>query len=172
MKDTVICPNCEMGNAYFDGVMYVCDDCGHEWSDGSRSQKKGPFSFYEGDHSEFERFSNLREPFFMLKHGKIYTCKVESRFGLEDMTIMPLAFAKGKNKQFIMSDASRLFKKDPEFVREIILMDYEYIMNDGLEREVADDFTALTNVFATQEDQTFVGYDGEILFDFEETDLI
>jgi hypothetical protein len=45
-------------------------------------------------------------------------------------------------------------------------------LNDGLERDVADDFTAFTNVFATQEDQTFDGYHGEFLFDFEETDLI
>lgn len=26
------CPTCEMDNTYFDGTIYVCPDCGHEWN--------------------------------------------------------------------------------------------------------------------------------------------
>lgn len=26
------CPQCSMGNTYFDGMMNVCPDCGHEWA--------------------------------------------------------------------------------------------------------------------------------------------
>lgn len=27
------CPKCESENAYFDGVNYVCPDCGYEWEE-------------------------------------------------------------------------------------------------------------------------------------------
>ncbi|MGV8829879.1 MAG: zinc ribbon domain-containing protein YjdM [Breznakibacter sp.] len=26
------CPQCSMGNTYFDGMMNVCPDCGHGWA--------------------------------------------------------------------------------------------------------------------------------------------
>jgi len=29
----VECPICHDENAYHNGVCYVCDNCGHEWSD-------------------------------------------------------------------------------------------------------------------------------------------
>ena len=32
MEDTCTCPSCDMDNAYFDGVVYVCPDCDYEWS--------------------------------------------------------------------------------------------------------------------------------------------
>ena len=25
------CPNCGSYDCYFDGLQFVCDDCGHEW---------------------------------------------------------------------------------------------------------------------------------------------
>ena len=25
------CPNCGSYDYYFDGLQFVCDDCGHEW---------------------------------------------------------------------------------------------------------------------------------------------
>ncbi len=31
MSTTIICPVCGLENSYFDGTMYVCPDCGHEW---------------------------------------------------------------------------------------------------------------------------------------------
>lgn len=32
MSDFPNCPKCDMDNTYFDGVMHVCPDCGHEWN--------------------------------------------------------------------------------------------------------------------------------------------
>jgi len=32
MAEAPNCPQCEMDNTYFDGTMYVCPDCGNEWS--------------------------------------------------------------------------------------------------------------------------------------------
>ncbi len=32
MSDITICTACNSENGYFDGVMNICPDCGHEWS--------------------------------------------------------------------------------------------------------------------------------------------
>ncbi|MDP4272331.1 MAG: alkylphosphonate utilization protein, partial [Bacteroidota bacterium] len=32
MSEFPSCPKCNMDNTYFDGVMNVCPDCGHEWT--------------------------------------------------------------------------------------------------------------------------------------------
>lgn len=32
MNKLPYCPQCEQVNTYFDGMMNVCPDCGHEWS--------------------------------------------------------------------------------------------------------------------------------------------
>jgi len=33
MSEVSNCPKCEMDNNYFDGVMNICPDCSHEWTD-------------------------------------------------------------------------------------------------------------------------------------------
>ncbi|WP_028202172.1 zinc ribbon domain-containing protein YjdM [Paraburkholderia nodosa] len=33
MNATPACPQCLMENTYPDGALYVCADCGHEWSE-------------------------------------------------------------------------------------------------------------------------------------------
>lgn len=33
MENTPICPECRKENTYFDGSMYVCIDCAHEWTE-------------------------------------------------------------------------------------------------------------------------------------------
>ncbi|MDL2315276.1 alkylphosphonate utilization protein [Bacteroidales bacterium OttesenSCG-928-C19] len=32
MEDYPICPECRKENTYFDGSMFVCPDCAHEWT--------------------------------------------------------------------------------------------------------------------------------------------
>ena len=32
MEETPSCPACGMGNTYFDGMMFICPDCFHEWT--------------------------------------------------------------------------------------------------------------------------------------------
>lgn len=32
MEGTPNCPACSMGNTYFDGTMFICPDCFHEWT--------------------------------------------------------------------------------------------------------------------------------------------
>jgi len=33
MEKTPNCPLCGMGNTYFDGTMFICPDCFHEWTE-------------------------------------------------------------------------------------------------------------------------------------------
>ena len=42
MSDSPICPACQKENTYFDGTMYICPDCFHEWTtedDGTSTDK-------------------------------------------------------------------------------------------------------------------------------------
>lgn len=34
MAEAPKCPQCDMENTYFDGTVYVCPDCGNEWTVG------------------------------------------------------------------------------------------------------------------------------------------
>ncbi|MFI3262973.1 MAG: zinc ribbon domain-containing protein YjdM [Rikenellaceae bacterium] len=39
MSEISNCPECQMANTYFDGMLNVCPDCGHEWSDSSEAEE-------------------------------------------------------------------------------------------------------------------------------------
>lgn len=80
-----------MENAYFDGVVFVCPDCDFEWEYNS---EQIIFDDDEEDYSEFKELSILNTPFFNLEHGKLYDCKVEHEEGVDDTSIIPLAFKK------------------------------------------------------------------------------
>ncbi|WP_321931693.1 zinc ribbon domain-containing protein YjdM [Paraburkholderia guartelaensis] len=41
MNAAPACPQCSMENTYPDGALYVCADCGHEWSATVRSDTDG-----------------------------------------------------------------------------------------------------------------------------------
>lgn len=38
MEKTPNCPVCGMGNTYFDGTMFICPDCFHEWTEESATE--------------------------------------------------------------------------------------------------------------------------------------
>ena len=165
MEDTCSCPKCQMENAYHNGVSFVCPDCDNEWSGNSNAS-------FTGNFSNFKEQIKLKLPFFKLEHGKLYDCKVEHERGIENISIIPLACKKGANLQFIMTDARKLFKQNPNFVLEIIKMDYDYICNDGIRSSYPFDYEALTINCATQHDGTLVDYRNSIIFDFKKTDII
>jgi hypothetical protein len=169
MEDTYTCPKCQMENAYFNGVVFECPDCDYEWSDNSETI---PSFDYSKEHSEFEELAKLKAPFFKLEHGKLYDCKVEHEKGIENISVIPLAFKKGKNLQFIMTDARRLFKENPNFVQEIIQMGYEYIYEDGIKADYPFDYSALTIICATRKDGSIVAYSDMVFFDFKRTDEV
>lgn len=37
MEEMMTCPNCHSEYAYFDGTLWVCPECAHEWVPGSES---------------------------------------------------------------------------------------------------------------------------------------
>ena len=164
-----MCPECKMGNSYFNNSMFLCPDCGCEWSD---DEKKLTIFEYLNQYYEFNELMELNVPFFKLEHGKLYDCKVKHERGIEVASIIPLAFKNNKNIQFIMIEARKLFTANPQFVREIILMDYEYIYNDGIKADYPSDYGNLTTLCATQEDETLIGNFDIIYYDFIKTTII
>ena len=38
MGDTPNCPACSMENTYFDGTMFICPDCFHEWTGEAKAE--------------------------------------------------------------------------------------------------------------------------------------
>ena len=38
MAETPNCPLCDMENTYFDGTVFVCPDCSHEWTNEANQQ--------------------------------------------------------------------------------------------------------------------------------------
>jgi hypothetical protein len=167
MENTVTCPKCNLDSAYFDGVIFICPDCNHEWED-MLANKPGNISSTPMGKTNFESLIKLKEPFFRLTHGKLYDCKLETDRGIETMSIMPLAFEEGRNRQFVMIDAIRLFTKNPDIVRQIIKMDFNYIWNDGILCDYPSEYEALTILCATNNDETLVDNIGAVFFDFRE----
>lgn len=39
MAETPNCPQCDMENTYFDGTVFVCPDCSHEWTNGGNEDE-------------------------------------------------------------------------------------------------------------------------------------
>lgn len=169
MSDTLTCPKCQMENAFFDGIMFLCPDCDYKWSD---NPKKIKISHHIDEYSEFDELIKLKVPFFNLEHGKLYDCKVEHEKGVEDASIIPLAFKNDKNLQFIMIDARRLFNANPNFIHEIINMDFEYIYDDGVRVDYPFDYYASITACATQKDGTLIAYRDVIYFDFKKMAII
>ena len=66
-----------------------------------------------------------------------------------------------------MIDAKKLIETNSQFVKEIIAMDYEYIMNDGIQADYPFDFSALTILCTTIDSERLMDYDENVLFDFK-----
>lgn len=39
MKNETKCPKCSSENIYFDGTLWICPECGHEWTSSSESSE-------------------------------------------------------------------------------------------------------------------------------------
>lgn len=165
MEDTTTCPQCQMGNAYFNGLVYQCPDCDYEWLDNLKN-------YSSSDYSIFDDLSELKVPFFRLEHGKIYDCEISHEKGIEKSSVIPLAFKKDSNLQFVMTNARTLFNKNPLFVKEIIKMEYDYIYNDGIRADYPSEYETLTVNCVTQDDGTILDYNEFIFFNFSKTDIL
>jgi hypothetical protein len=168
------CQYCDNENAYHNGVNYECPDCDSEW-DNNDNLLNGDFDDDQQDtNEEFETLCTLDKPFFNLKHGQLYQCKVDFYNSLEDemqtenITILPLAFEKNKNRFWILTDAKRIYDKYPEAIKDFIEMDFTTIWNDGIDGYFEDSMVMpLAIICATTDQNTIVDYKSE-MYDFFE----
>ena len=165
------CPYCDNENAYHNGVNYECPDCEAEW-DNNGNLLNGEDDDYDDDNEAFEELCSLDKPFFVLKHGQLYECKVDFYNSLEDemqtetITILPLAFENKKNRFWILSDAKRIYDKYPEAIQDFIKMDFTTIWNDGIDGYFEDSMVMpLAIICATTEHDTIVDYNS-VMYDF------
>lgn len=113
-------------------------------------------------------------PFFELIQGKLYDCQVEHKGGIKMASIIPLAFEEGKNRQFVITEARRLFGENAAFVHDIIQKRFDYFWRDGIfsDYPLAADLCALTIPCTTQRDGTLLDYNEARYFDFTLTTVI
>src|SRR5690606_71273 len=135
MEDTCTCVNCGYENAYFNGVNYECPDCDFEWDEDGNNIFKN--DYYEEDEDEILiELMALKEPYFKLNHGKLYNCKVETMKGeeviTEDISIVPLAFEKDKNRLFVLIQGQKWYDEEPKAIADFAKMDFTTIWNDGI----------------------------------------
>jgi hypothetical protein len=164
----VICPKCGC-----DEIKYIspldpdsvrCDACDHHFSLSEYHKKP------TCDHEDV-KIDTAEWPTF-LEHGKLYDCLVDCKGTIEQKSIIPLAKDPNSSRRFVMTDARRLFSENPGYVREIIEMDFEYIMNDGIREDYPFDYEALTVVCKPLEDGTFIEHGEGHFYGFVKTDII
>lgn len=150
MSATVTCPDCNEENAYHNGRYFECPDCAYEWD-----ERHTVASALEHELKEYERLIKLTKPYFQLEHGKLYECTVQHHKGIESTTIIPLAIEDGRNRLFILTGARELQTEYPQIVREIIEMDFDTIMCDGL-IDYPREFEVMTAVVTTERHETYL----------------
>jgi len=166
-EDTTVCIRCGEENAYFDGTFYVCPDCDCEWKPCQKTIiPKNPPLFE--DEYIYDQLVKLERPFFKLKHGQMYNCKIHTKDSTEEMSIIPLAFEKNKNRQFILVDAINQLNKNPQIVKEIIEKDFDYIWEYEQDK-YRKEYNALIYECATNEGNTLIDEEDAVFYDFHET---
>lgn len=171
----IICNRCGDENAFFNGASYECPNCENEWGFIDEDSNRNNLEDEDDDESileQFTRLSALKKPFFKLKHGKLYNCKVQcevfGRVEIENWTILPLAYAKNENNFFILLNPLEIQKQYPNAIKDFAKMDFNYIWNDGINSYVDDSsLMPLKVVCSTCEDDTIVSYNS-LFFGFEE----
>ena len=164
MNFNTTCPYCESENAFHNGVNYECPDCDTAYDESGRLSSDDEDNDYETN-DQFKEVSKLKEPFFKLKHGKLYECEVsyydENIGELESETIyiIPLAFDANRNRFWVLLDAKNFIEKYPDAVKDFIEMDFNTIWNDGIDGYFDDGMIMpLTSICATTNEETIVDY--------------
>lgn len=158
------CPNCYMENAYHNSFGYECPDCDYEWSNDVDSSINVDD---DDDDSIFDEFTQRPNPFFKLEHGALYDCKIDFIGKIEELSIIPLAFKHGENKQFILINAKKLLKTNPLHVQKLIAMDFETISNDGISDDEMGMSSAMTILCTTIDTERILDHTETLFFDFK-----
>mgnify|MGYP001234825327 CR=1 FL=1 len=171
MEDTCTCINCEGESAYFNGVNFECPECDFEWDKGGNNFFANPYEDEEEDEGLNELMA-LKEPFFKLNHGKLYNCKIQTMNGgkviTENISIVPLAFEKDKNRLFVLIEGQKWYDEEPKAIADFSKMDFLTIWNDGIYGYFEDSLKMpITLLCATTAHGTLLDQ-SSILFDFVE----
>jgi hypothetical protein len=68
-----------------------------------------------------------------LKHGKAYDCTMDGNLGIEKSIIVPLAMDAKMKQQFIIIEADKLQKSNPDFLRRLIAMSFQEIVDEDID---------------------------------------
>lgn len=171
MEDTCTCGNCGDDNAYFNGVNYECPDCDFEWDIEGRSLSFNN-DFEEEEDELLKELMELDKPFFKLKHGKLYSCKIDSIHNeeiiTEDFSIIPLSYKKNKNCLHVLIEGSKWYNEAPKAIEDFSKMDYTTIWNDGITHYFEDSMKMpITILCATTELGALVNQNS-FMYDFVE----
>ena len=68
-----------------------------------------------------------------LKHGKAYDCTMDGDRGIEKTCIVPLATDTSTNRRYIINNAKKLKKANPDFFRRLLPMSFDEIVGEDLD---------------------------------------
>lgn len=68
-----------------------------------------------------------------LQHGKPYSCTLDGQRGVEKSIIIPLAIDAKRERQFIAIEADKLKKRNPDFLRRLIAMTFQEIVDEDID---------------------------------------
>ncbi len=171
MEDTCICINCGNESAYFNGVNYECPDCDFEWDiKGKRISFNDVIE--EEEDEGLNELMELKKPYFKLKHGKLYYCKVEfmkdGEVETEDISIIPLAFKQNKNCLHVLIEGQKWYNETPKAIADFAKMDFTTIWNDGISHYFEDSSKMPITILCATTAQGTLLDQNSIMFDFVE----
>ncbi len=164
MIEDTNCPNCGSNDIYLGNGYNKCENCGKEFL----------LEFEEVDDNIYLETYNclvkLKEAFFKLKHGQLYSCIIESE---DDKTgkpllIIPLAWEKNRNRFFILCCFNEKPKEDSEFLVELLKKSFETLKKEGKTGLFPESYKGQPLMCTTDRDGAVFSEVGERLIDFKE----
>jgi hypothetical protein len=68
-----------------------------------------------------------------LQHGKAYDCTMDGNKGIEKTCIVPLATDAKTNQRYIIIEAKKLRKENPDFLRRLLAMSFQEIVDEDID---------------------------------------
>ena len=107
-----------------------------------------------------------------LKLGKLYDCSIECNGKIIPHSIIPLAKDDKSKEQYILFEARKLFNQNPKYIKDIIDMSFNYIMNDGIRSNYPFEYYSMATVCSQSRDGSLLDNNGNHIFGFEETNIL
>ncbi|MCG2612008.1 transposase [Flavobacterium sp. SM15] len=158
MNNRFLCPNCHVEEYYFDGEILKCPRCNQNDFESALHDSEG--------HIHYQKLIKLKQPFFELVYGKIYSCDVEFDNKLEKINIIPIISDKKTNKVFIMLEDIGSFLNHQENIEPIMTKTFSELWNLEIKNELYHEYDYPIIIAASEKDNSIVSYNGWILKNF------